>query len=135
MKSIDINLFASDVTRDITSDLQDGFYRKINGSLSVLWTVDELNAWAESTYATDRTPHHRISISYELAQQLYRSSEQYHEFMLANEDSDIFKAAFQGFNPTPKLPEFDPAEGSIKNMFLGGLTWVYFHELGHLTGW
>jgi hypothetical protein len=93
-----------------------------------------VNAWAESTYPDSREGkvEHKITISYGLIQQLYQHSKMYHEFMVKYQDSDYFSHIFQNHNPKSKLPKFDSPENSINNMLLGGLTWVYFHELGHL---
>jgi hypothetical protein len=138
MDNIEINSFVGDVISRITSDLQDSVYTDIvNGELKISWsTEDKVNAWAASTYSSDSNNEdkiqHKITISYELVNQLYQHSKMYHEFMMANQDSNNFLHLFQNHNPKPKLPEFDSLEDSIKNMLLGGITWIYFHELGHL---
>lgn len=137
MDNIEINLFVGDVISRITSDLQDSIYTDIvNGELKISWSTENtVNAWATSTYSSDNNENkiqHKITISYELVNQLYQHSKMYHEFMVVNQDSNNFLHLFQNNNPKPKLPEFNSLEDSIKNMLLGGITWIYFHELGHL---
>ncbi|MEI6715151.1 MAG: hypothetical protein WCO60_15435 [Verrucomicrobiota bacterium] len=133
MNEIEINQRASEVTSEITSGLQGGLYEGIQGTLRILWDTKELNAWAESTYINNKQANHKITIGYKLAQQLYGISKEYQRFMQLNQDCETFKDSFSYLNTIPKLPKFDSIDSSIENMFLGGLTWVYFHELGHLT--
>lgn len=125
---------ASQVANLIVGDLSNGIYASLKGSLSVAWSpVDKFNASADSLGKVDEPPNHRIVLHYELARQLYRDAEDYHDFCVGDFKEEAYQSFFDGFDVKPKMPEIFKREARIKNMFIGAFTWVIFHELGHLT--
>ncbi len=134
MTDLDIYGFGTHVIDMIATDLSDGIYAKSSGTLTVLW-VDKptkLNAEAHSPGDLSRPPQHTVKLWYELARQLYRACEAYHEFAARELLNEPFETIFKDFDPKPRLPGHIDRADSVRNMFIGGLTWVFFHELGHL---
>lgn len=133
MTDQEIYELASHVLTSIVSDLSKGIYTELGGSLTLSWsTKPKVSAWAESLGSIENPPQHRIVISYELARQFYRDAEDYYEFAANQLLEDRFQLFFQNLNPKPELPAHIAKIDGIRNMFIGGLTWVFFHELGHL---
>lgn len=123
---------ANRVLADITQNMTKGIYKKLNGSLSFGWaTPPKFNAWAESNTVVGGPPHHRIILHYELARILYRDAEDFCSFASNAQTKHLIKTTF-GDDAADLLPECFTLDDCVNNMFLASLTWVYFHELGHL---
>lgn len=123
---------ANRVLTDITEKMSDGLYKSLNGTLSFGWaTAPKFNAWAESKTLVGGPPQHKIFLHYELARILYRDAEGFCTFALDSQTEHLINTTF-GDNATDPLPECFTLDDCINNMFLASLTWVYFHELGHL---
>lgn len=134
MNDSEIYELSMNVIGAIANDLSDGIYSELEGSLSISWTDEpRVCAWAESKSAPEKPPSHRIVISYELARQFYRDAEDYHDFCEGNHLESQLELFFKDFDPKPSLPDSLVKDDSVRNMFIGALTWVFFHELGHLT--
>lgn len=133
MTDQEIYEYASNVIQSIVCDLSKGIYGELGGNLSFYWSdKPQVSAWAESEGDPYHPPQHKVVICYELARKLYRDAEDYHFFAAGELLEDEIQIFFQGFDPKPKLPEHLEIADSIRNMFLGSLTWVFFHEVGHL---
>lgn len=133
VEDIEIYELAANVLSSITHDIDSSFYTKIGGSLSFSWTNSEkITAWAESQGEPNKPANHKILVSYELARQIYRDIEGYYEFASSALLEEPMITIFASFNPKPQLPDFKKKD-ILNNMFIGALTWVFFHELGHLS--
>lgn len=134
MEDHEIYEIASNALNSIVDDLSRGIYAELNGTLTISWdTSQKVSAWAESLGDINSPPSHRIVICYELIRQFYRDAENYFEFASKQSVEDLFLSTFQDFDPKPRLPDNMSTMDGIKNMFIGALTWVFFHELSHLA--
>ncbi|MDD2949966.1 MAG: hypothetical protein PHU29_04195 [Sulfuricurvum sp.] len=133
VNDVEIYRIAAGVLSEITHDFNGGIYAKLGGNLNFSWVDKKMvTAWAESKGNPDSPPNHEIILSYELARQVYRDIEGYYEFAASALLEEPMITIFNSFNPKPQLPDFDK-KAIITNMYLGAITWVFFHELGHLT--
>ena len=123
---------ANKVLVEITQNLTDGIYKELNGSLAFGWaTQPKFNAWAESDTVVGGPPQHKIVLHYELARLLYRDAEDFCSFASSEQMKQLIQTTFAD-DATDLLPACFTLYDCVHNMFLGSLTWVYFHELGHL---
>lgn len=135
MEDIEIYELAGNVLSAITGDLNEGAYGNLGGTITLSWSeTPTLNAWAESSSNVDEPPQHKIGIHYELVRQVYRDIEAFCSYLDSNIDKQVLDFLFQDFEqPIEMLPSIFSSEAHRKNMFIAAITWVYFHELGHLT--
>lgn len=134
MEDSEVIELAVAVLSSISGDLASGVYADLEGTLDLAWSMEpRVSAWAEAPGDPAVAPKHRVVICYELALRLYRDVEDYHMFCAGALLEDPYKTFFKDFNPKPRLPEHIERSDSIRNMFIGALTWVFFHEIGHLT--
>lgn len=132
MENFEIYDLAANVTNTITQDLSEGIYKDLGGSLSVAWSDEPLfNASAESKGEPNEPPQHKIILNYEMARQIYRDAELYLDYAKEFHTEKLLPL-FGGLDFASELPKFFRREDSVKNMFIGALTWVYFHERAHL---
>ncbi len=118
----------------IVDDLNDGLYKDINGEISVSWSTKEVfYAWAAVDIADENTPKHYVGLTYETAVLLYRDVESYFKYIESGIDNDKFDIIFQDFDYPEVLSSESSLEDCKKNMFISGITWLFFHELGHLV--
>lgn len=133
MTDSEIYALSGNVISSITSDLNSGIYKDLNGSLSVSWSTSKsFNAWAESLGDVFNSPQHKIGLHYELARQIYRDAEEYCEFVINHLPRSNVQLLLNNITNEPNLPSEFTLDDCRRNMFLGALTFVYFHELGHL---
>ena len=134
MEDIEIYNLAIDVVSSITNDLNENLYSKVNGTLSVHWLRDDkFNASARSRSSVDEPPSHIVNMYFELARQLYRDIDEYCNYIESECDKHIFDELFRGICEYKEiLPSNFLKADYRKNMFISALTWVFFHELGHL---
>ena len=131
---LEIYLLAGKIFSEITDDLQEAHYTSKQGSLTVNWSQEQTyNAWAQSETVPGGAPIHKIVLNYELVRQIYRDSEQFCEFAQDPDFLNLVRSMPSGSMPHPLLPETFTKEDCVNNMFFAALTWIYFHELGHLT--
>jgi hypothetical protein len=133
-KRTDLEIYeiAQIVLSKITEKLYETYYKKLGGSLTLGWSHGiEFNAWAESHTILGEAPNHKIILNYELARQLYRDAEGFCEYAQSEPVSNLIKNTFKN-HPYDCLPACFTSESCINNMFLSALTWVYYHEFGHL---
>lgn len=134
MENMEIYKVAHDVLFSITTDLNKSIYNKINGKLSLSFSAEKrVSAWAHSNSNPDNTPDHEIVFCYELIKKLYQDCEAYYMFAKDTMLREPFTGLLKAFEPRPELPNYMKKNDIIHNMFLGALTWVFFHELGHLA--
>ncbi|WP_180034275.1 hypothetical protein [Acinetobacter sp. YH12233] len=130
MEDIELYNFASDVLLAITKDLNKGLYSKYEIDLQLVFsTEDKISAHAK---ILDNGTH-CIVISYELIKALYNDALGFCNFIRENSSNINFLNFFDGLLEFPLLPTSFTFEDNINNMFLNSLTWIYFHELGHLV--
>ncbi|VVQ01164.1 hypothetical protein PS910_03819 [Pseudomonas fluorescens] len=134
MTNIEICDLAVGIISTITNDLQNGIYQKLGGSLKINWVqASQFNAWAESPGNLSQPPEHKICLHYELAIQLYKDCEEFCDFATTELISNPAIGYHEMFGVKAPLPEIFTRDGCVKNMFIAALTWIFFHELGHLT--
>lgn len=135
MTDVEIYNLAGEVISSIANDIQNSTYSNLNGTLSIVWNTEpKVNAWAESLGNTDQPPKHKLGIHYELVLQVYRDIAIYCEYIEHNADKELFRTWFEGdYQPHELLTSYYSKEAYLKNMFIGAITWVFFHELGHLS--
>ena len=135
MTNYEIYDLAGNVISSIANDLQNGIYDKLNGELSIIWSEERsVNAWAESSNDINKPACHKIGFTYELVRQIYRDIESYCKYIECNIDNKLFETLFQDdAQPLNLLATHFSKEAYTSNMFIGAITWIFFHELGHLN--
>lgn len=134
MQDQEIYELAQDVLNSIVADLSGGIYKKLGGTLTLSWgTTPKVSAYAKSQYTPNSPPKHHVCVSYELVRTFYRDAELFHNFASTTLLESNVQVLYQGFDPKPELPKHLKKEEIIHNMFIGALTWVFFHELAHLS--
>lgn len=133
MKDIDIYNLASQVLGDITNDLNESRYTELGGELTITWcTEKKFGAYASSLDEAGKPPKHRVTMYYELARQVWRDAEELCKFLRSiPQDSGVDKL-YDFYDDRVKLPKCFNDEVLVKNIFVAAITWVYFHEIGHL---
>lgn len=125
---------ATSVLSLICKGLNDGLYRKIGGKVSIQWqTLQKVDAWADSRSNLTEPADHVIGIDYELIRQVYDDIDQYCTFIENNTDDALFELLFEKDDEVFELIRSDWSGSEVReNMFMGAITWVFFHELTHL---
>lgn len=133
MKDIDIYNLASQVLGDITNDLNESRYKELGGELTITWcTEKKFGAYASSLDEAGKPPKHRVTMYYELARQVWRDAEELCKFLRSiPQDSGVDKL-YDFYDDRVKLPKCFNDEDLVNNIFVAAITWVYFHEIGHL---
>lgn len=133
MKDIDIYNLASQVLGDITHDLNESRYAELGGELTITWcTEKKFGAYASSLDEAGKPPKHRVTMYYELARQVWRDAEELCKFLRSiPQDSGVDKL-YDFYGDRVKLPKCFNDEELVNNIFVAAITWVYFHEIGHL---
>lgn len=115
----------------IVRDLNDSWYKDVGGKLQLKWSEKKGFAYAESDRTTSTAPDHSITIHYDFLVELYRRSERFYKFR----ESDRGIAAADLI--ATSIPRYECThfceQDFVRNMFMGSLTWVFFHEIGHLV--
>jgi hypothetical protein len=124
---------ATDVLSKVTSLLNKGFYSELGGELTSLWSMKNyFYACASVGSKVDEPPKHFITLSYETAVLLYRDIEAYSQYIETGIDNALFDQIFKDFEYPKTLLIHSDKELSRKQMFISGITWIFYHELGHL---
>ncbi len=134
MTNIEINELSADVITSIAEDLRVAYYNKVEGTLTVEWGVTkEVNACANSNSSPDSPPNHKITINYELLRAIHSDIEDYCNYIEYDADSKLFAELYRkDMQPKDLLTNSFSKEEYQNNIFLAAITWVFFHELGHL---
>lgn len=134
MTDIEINELSIEVITSIAEDLRVAYYNKVGGTFTIEWGVErKINAYAVSNSNPESSPNHKIIINYELLCTIYRDIEKYCYYIENNVDSKLFEHICQkDMQPKDLLTNYFSKEAYHRNIFLASITWVFFHELGHL---
>lgn len=133
MEDIEIYELASRVIGDITRDLNESTYAKLGGELTITWSAEKkIGASASSLSEAGKPPKHRITIHYELVRQVWRDAEDFCEFLRSIPEGADVEKLYDFYGDRTKFPECFNDEELVKNMFVAAITWVYFHEIGHV---
>jgi hypothetical protein len=134
MDNIEINDLAVRIIQGVRDDMQQEHYSPLGGELSIHW--GEQNAFTASAHSIgelNEPPRHLVRLTYELARQIYRDAENFYEFL--NGDIKSYSDFFYLYEPpsAPSLPPYIDKEYFLNNFFAAALTWVFAHEIGHLS--
>lgn len=133
MEDIEIYQLAGEVLGTITHELSDGIYAKLGGELSINWRGEKIfGAFASSPGEIDKPPKHGITVYYEFVRQVWRDAEEFCKFLRSIPEGTDVDKLYDFYDDRVKLPTCFNDEGHVKNMFVAAITWVYFHEIGHL---
>lgn len=135
MDNPEIIEFAVSFISSITNDLNESLYSQPTANLNVIWKRDDsFNARAIPKSRITEPPVHIIELTYGLVIQLYHDIDEYCSYIENKSDQKTFDILFKGHSgDTSILPCHLEPEDYRKNMYIGALTWVYFHELAHLN--
>lgn len=134
MEDLELYNWATEALSEITDNVNDNYYKELNGNLTLqLETTGVVNAGAIMYSDRDEPPRHAISITYKLIRTLYDDATNFVTYIHSDKDHQAYALWFKGQTNFKKLKENWGRVDLAKNIFLAGLTWVYFHELGHLT--
>ncbi|CAN7738195.1 hypothetical protein LJR267_009123 [Paraburkholderia hospita] len=133
MEDIEIYHLAGQVLGDLTHDLSDGIYAQLGGELSIKWRAEKIfGAFASSLGESDKPPKHSITVYYEFVRQVWRDAEDFCKFLRGIPEGSGVDKLYDFYDDRVKLPTCFNDEEHVKNMFVAAITWVYFHEIGHL---
>jgi hypothetical protein len=133
MEDLEIYDSAYQILEKIRTDLNEELYATLGNPLRLRWSHEPaFGAWAESAGGPAEPAQHTIVIRYELARQIYRDCEDFLAFARGELQEERFQGFFRAHDPYPPIPECFSLEHSTHIMFVAALTWVFFHELGHL---
>lgn len=133
MEDKEIIDLACDVLSKIIDDLNNDLYKNLSGTISLEWdTSTRFYAYASVSSEIDEPPQHSIGLSYNTAILLYRDIENYYDYIEYGADNEKFDFLFKDFD-YPKIlsPDYN-RQYCCQNMFISGITWIFFHEFGHL---
>jgi hypothetical protein len=133
LEDIEIYALANQVMGDITRDLNESTYARLGGELTFTWCTEKVfGAFASTLSEVGKPPKHRITMHYELVRLVWRDAEDLCKFLRSiPEDSNVNKL-YDFYGDRIKLPKCFDSQDLVKNMFVAAITWVYFHEIGHL---
>ncbi len=134
MNDPEIYELANKVLGGLTNDLMEGTYAGLRGNLSLFWGSEEIyNACASSKGPSNEPPNHTITVNDELVRQVWRDAECCCEFLRSISEGSTTDEFYEFWDSRAKLPPCSDDEKLVHNMFVAAITWVYFHELGHLN--
>ncbi|MGV2880582.1 hypothetical protein [Pantoea vagans] len=129
----DIYDLAYTVLSGLTDDWNTVFYNELGGELKIQWIQTPVyEAYASSDYSPGGVPDHCISISYSLLWQLYNDIKYYFIYLESGFDDEFLKFLWGDKAQLSELLTLATKEQAIQNIYMAAITWVYFHELGHL---
>lgn len=133
MNEEDVYKLAFEVLSSITRDLNEEIYSPLGGELKLTWSERPIfQAYASSSSNIDSPPNHTICIHYELVKQLYADIKKFEYFADNFHIQTDIKHILDSIIEIPIFPTKMIKDDAIINMFISCLTWIYFHELGHL---
>lgn len=134
LTDVEIYGLAYDVLMANNDIFNEIYYSKLGGQVRLNWREsEEINASATSYNNVGEPPDHVITINYGLIKQIYIDSNNYVEYLKSGTDSEVFEYLWKNNNHLNQLLEYATEGAIIKYIFIAAITWVYFHELGHLT--
>ena len=133
MEDIEIYQLASQVLGDLTHELDQGIYAQLGGELSINWRQEKIfGAYASSPGESDKPPKHSVTVYYEFVRQVWRDAEDFCKFLRSIPEGTDVDNLYDFYGDRVKLPTCFNDEGHVRNIFVAAITWVYFHEIGHL---
>lgn len=133
MEDLEIYQLAEQVLGTLTRELNDGIYAKLGGELSIGWREgSKFGAYASSSADPVAPIRHRITIYYDLVRQVWRDAEGLCEFLRSIPEGTNVDRLYDFYGDREKLPTCFEEDEHVKNIFVAAITWVFFHELGHL---
>lgn len=124
---------STNLITNISKDLNQSIYSKLGGKLSIAWREDlSFNASAKLLNKLSDPPDHKIILNYYLVKELYKDVIHYHEFAENIDFQPTILSLLNSISEMPMLPKCFNKKESINNMFMASLTFIFFHELGHL---
>lgn len=133
MEDVEIYQLAGQVLGTLAQELNDGIYAKIGGELSISWREGrKFGAYASSSADSAVPIRHSITIYYELVRQVWRDAEGLCEFLRSIPGGTDVDKLYDFYGDREKLPTCFEEGEHVKNIFVAAITWVFFHELGHL---
>lgn len=133
MEDIEIYQLAGKVMGDLTHGLSEGIYTQLGGELSIKWREGKtFGAFASSQGEVDKPPKHSITMHYEFVRQVWRDAEDLCKFLRSIPDGSDVDKLYDFYGDRVKLPSCFNDKEHVINMFVAAITWVYFHEIGHL---
>lgn len=133
MEDIEIYELASRVLSDITHDLNESTYVKLGGELTFHWRTEKIfGAFASTLSEVGEPPKHRITMHYEFVRQVWRDAEDLCKFLRSIPEDSGTDKLYDFYGDRIKLPKCFNDQELVQNMFVATITWVYFHEIGHL---
>lgn len=133
MENTEINDLATDVLSKVTALINANLYTDLGGELSCHWNLKNyFYACASVGSEIDEPPKHCITLSYETAVLLYRDIEVYYQYIDTGADNSMFDKLFKDFEYPKTLSIHSDKDLCCKQMFISGITWIFYHELGHL---
>lgn len=134
MKDIEIYELGCNVLTTLNRELGEGIYAELKGELKIQWNSAPIfGAYAYSHGSVDQPPQHCVTIHYEFIRQMWRDAENFCHFLNSIPAGSDTDRLYDFYGDSAKLPSCFSKEEKIKNLFIAALTWVYFHEIGHLT--
>ncbi|MBK9160276.1 MAG: hypothetical protein IPM27_01680 [Nitrosomonadales bacterium] len=133
MEDIEIYELGCNVLSTLNRELGEGIYAEVKGELAIQWGYDPIfGAYASSCGSIDQPPQHCVTIRFEFIRQMWRDAENFCDFLNAIPAGSDTDRLYDFYGDSAKLPSCFSKEEQIKNLFMAALTWVYFHEIGHL---
>lgn len=133
MEDFEIYELAGQVLGTLTRELNDGIYAKLGGELTIRWREGRrFGAYASSSADPAAPMRHSITIYYDLVRQVWRDAEGLCEFLRSIPEGTDVDRLYDFYGDRGKLPTCFEEDEHVKNMFVAAITWVFFHELGHL---
>ena len=133
MEDREVYELAHNLIGTLTRELNSGIYTQLGGELSIRWDASPIfGAYASSRGAIDQPPQHCITIHYEFVRQMWRDAEEFCQFLNSIPTGSDVDKLYDFYGDRAKLPSCFSEEEQVRNLFAAALTWVYFHEMGHL---
>lgn len=134
MTDIEIYNLAVNVLSMINTDVNESHYTEVDSELKINYsTKNEINASASVLSGVGKPKIHSIEITYLFLKTLYRDIESYFKYISSGVDDELVNMMWTGNEHFEKMLSLTSENNHIKNTFISAISWVYFHELGHLS--
>ena len=134
MEDSDIIDLTVETLDTIKTLLNETTYQGLGGEIQVHYSMTpDFLAWASVSSKPCEAPMHYVNLTYEMAVVLYRDVEEYYDYIESGVDNPKLDILFPEVDYPKSLSTQSSKEDCCKNMFISALTWVFYHELGHLV--
>lgn len=131
---IEIYDLAANVLSAINADVNESHYTEVDSELKINFGIkNEINASASVLSGVGKPKVHSIDITYLFLKTLYRDIEKYFQYMYSGIDEELVNMMWTESEHFNKMLSLTSENNCIQNTFISSITWVYFHELGHLS--